>query len=64
MPTATAIAAPRLIGTDGVRALFEVLVADGYHVIGPAGVLGRVPSEPPPPPCGGRGPRWKGPRTA
>ena len=49
MPTATAIPAPRLIGIDGLRALFEVLVADGYRVIGPAGVLGRVPSEPPPP---------------
>jgi hypothetical protein len=23
-------------------------VADGYHVIGPSGVLGRVPSEPTP----------------
>ncbi len=30
MPTATVIPAPRLIGTDGLRALFEVLVADGY----------------------------------
>ena len=30
MPTATAIAAPRLIGTGGLRALFEVLEADGY----------------------------------
>jgi hypothetical protein len=29
MPTATAIP-PRLIGTDGLRALFKVLVADGY----------------------------------
>jgi hypothetical protein len=30
MATATAIATPRLIGTDGLRALSEVLVADGY----------------------------------
>jgi ferredoxin len=36
MATATAIPAPRLIGTDGLRALFEALVTDGYHVIGPA----------------------------
>jgi hypothetical protein len=27
---------PRLIGTDGLGARFEALVADGYHVIGPA----------------------------
>ena len=34
MPTASP--APRLIGAGGLRALFEALVADGYHVIGPA----------------------------
>jgi hypothetical protein len=36
MATATAIPAPRLIGTDGLSALFGALVANGYHVIGPA----------------------------
>jgi ferredoxin len=34
IPTATPVT--RLIGTDGLGALFEALVADGYHVIGPA----------------------------
>ena len=48
MATATAIPTRRLISVDGLRALFEALVADGYHVIGPSGVLGRVPSEPTP----------------
>ena len=48
MATATAIPARRLISVDGLCALFEALVADGYHVIGPSGVLGRVPSEPTP----------------
>ena len=41
MATATAIPARRLISVDGLCALFETLVADGYHVIGPSGVLGR-----------------------
>ncbi len=36
MATATAIPAPRLIGIDGLGDLYRVLVADGYHVIGPA----------------------------
>jgi ferredoxin len=36
MPTATALPAPRLIDLDGLGALYQVLVADGYHVIGPA----------------------------
>jgi ferredoxin len=36
MANATAIPASRLISPDGLRALFEALVADGYHVIGPA----------------------------
>ena len=48
MATATAIPTRRLISVDGLCALFEALVADGYHVIGPSGVLGRVPSEPTP----------------
>jgi hypothetical protein len=48
MPTATAIPPPRLTGTDRLRALLEALAADGYHLIGPAGVLGRVPNEPTP----------------
>ena len=48
MATATAIPARRLVSVDGLCALFETLVADGYHVIGPSGVLGRVPSEPTP----------------
>ena len=48
MATATAIPTRRLISADGLCALFEALVADGYHVIGPSGVLGRVPSEPTP----------------
>ena len=30
MATETAIPVPRLIGTDGLGALFEALVADGY----------------------------------
>ena len=46
MATATAIPARRLISVDGLCALLEALVADGYHVIGPSAVLGRVPSEP------------------
>ena len=48
MATATAIPARRLISADGLCVLFEALVGDGYHVIGPSGVLGRVPSEPTP----------------
>jgi ferredoxin len=36
MPTATAPPAPRLIDLDGLGALYQALVADGYHVIGPA----------------------------
>ena len=48
MATATAIPTRRLISADGLCALFEALVADGYHVIGPSEVLGRVPSEPTP----------------
>ena len=48
MATATAIPARRLISADGLCALLEALVADGYHVIGPSAVLGRVPSEPTP----------------
>ena len=36
MADATTIPAPRLIDLDGLGALYEVLVADGYHVIGPA----------------------------
>jgi len=48
MATATAIPTRRLISVDGLCALFEVLVADGDHVTGPSGVLGRVPSEPTP----------------
>ncbi len=36
MATTTALPAPRLIGADGLGALFEALVADGYRVIGPA----------------------------
>jgi ferredoxin len=36
MPTATARPAPRLIDLDGLGALYQALVADGYHVIGPA----------------------------
>jgi hypothetical protein len=48
MATATAILTHRLISVDGLCALFEALVADGYHVIGPSGVLARVPSEPTP----------------
>jgi hypothetical protein len=48
MATATAIPTRRLISVDGLCALFEALVADGYNVIGPSGVLGRVPSEPTP----------------
>ena len=39
MATATAIPTRRLISVDGLCALFEALVADGYHVIGPSGVL-------------------------
>ena len=45
MATATAIPTRRLISVDGLRALFEALVADGYHVIDAADVLGRVPNE-------------------
>ena len=37
MATATAIPTRRLISVDGLCALFEALVADGYHVIGPSG---------------------------
>jgi ferredoxin len=36
MTTGTAIPAPRLIDVDGLCALYRVLVADGYRVIGPA----------------------------
>jgi ferredoxin len=36
MATATASGAPRLIDVDGLGALYRALVADGYHVIGPA----------------------------
>ena len=36
MPTATALPAPRLIGLDGLGALYRALEADGYRVIGPA----------------------------
>ena len=36
MPTATALPAPRLIDLDGLDALYQALVADGYHVIGQA----------------------------
>jgi ferredoxin len=36
MPTATATPAPRLIDLDGLGALYQALVTDGYHVIGPA----------------------------
>jgi ferredoxin len=36
MATTTALPAPRLIGADGLGALFEALMADGYRVIGPA----------------------------
>jgi len=36
MPTATALPAPRLIDLDGLDALYQALVADGYRVIGPA----------------------------
>lgn len=36
MTTGTAIPAPRLIDVDGLGALYRVLVADGYRVIGPA----------------------------
>jgi len=36
MASAPAIPVPRLIGIDGLGALFEALVAGGYHVIGPA----------------------------
>jgi hypothetical protein len=36
MTTGTAIPAPRLIDLDGLGALYRVLVAEGYHVIGPA----------------------------
>jgi ferredoxin len=36
MPTATALPAPQLIDLDGLGALYRALVADGYHVIGPA----------------------------
>ena len=39
MATETAIPVPRLIGTDGLGARFEAVVADGYHVIGPAALL-------------------------
>jgi len=51
--TGAAATSPRgitrwLISVDGLCALFEALVADGYDVIGPSGVLGRVPSEPTP----------------
>ena len=48
MATATAIPTRRLISVDGLCALFQALEADGYHVIGPSSVLGRVPSEPTP----------------
>jgi hypothetical protein len=48
MATATAIPTRRLIRVDGLCALFEALVADGCHVIGPSGVFGRVPGEPTP----------------
>jgi len=65
MATATAIPTRRLISVDGLCALFEALVADSYHVIGPSGVLGRVPSEPTPAATVRRGGRlWRGPRTA
>jgi ferredoxin len=36
MTTGTAIPAPRLIDVDGLGTLYQVLVADGYRVIGPA----------------------------
>lgn len=36
MTTGTAIPAPRLIDVDGLGALYRVLVAEGYRVIGPA----------------------------
>jgi formate hydrogenlyase subunit 6/NADH:ubiquinone oxidoreductase subunit I len=36
MTTGTAIPAPRLIDLDGLGALYRVLVAEGYRVIGPA----------------------------
>ena len=62
MATATAIPARRLVSVDGLCASFETLVADGYHVIGPSGVLGRVPSEPTPAATARRArcPRWRG----
>ena len=65
MATATAIPTRPLISVDGLCALFEALVADGYHVIGPSGVLGRVPSEPTPAATvRRRGPRVEGTATA
>jgi ferredoxin len=36
MTTVTAIPVPRLIDVDGLSALYRVLVAEGYRVIGPA----------------------------
>jgi hypothetical protein len=36
MVSTAPIPVPRLIGIDGLGALFEALVADGYRVIGPA----------------------------
>lgn len=36
MTTGTAIPAARLIDVDGLGALYRVLVAEGYRVIGPA----------------------------
>jgi hypothetical protein len=36
MDTTTNIPVPRLIDIEGLGDLFEVLVSEGYHVIGPA----------------------------
>jgi hypothetical protein len=36
MEIATAIPVPRLIDVEGLNGLYQVLVAEGYHVIGPA----------------------------
>jgi ferredoxin len=42
MAIPTANPASRLIDVDGLGALFEALVADGYHVIGPAAQDGAI----------------------
>ena len=59
-------------GGSGYDLALTELADDGAHLFvidvgserGPACSAGYRASPPPPPSCGGRGPRWRGPRTA